>query len=123
MNLKKLKKSNNSTLDEIVHGIDVISIKRIEFKNTELIKKFLHKSEIEIFNKISNEVEAIHFLASRWAIKEAIFKCLNTKCPMNKIQLSKVGSQYFYIHNSYNFKISISYHDELVFASVIGWKK
>ncbi|MGL4951524.1 MAG: 4'-phosphopantetheinyl transferase superfamily protein [Mycoplasma sp.] len=109
--------------DQFLHGIDVTSINRPEFKNNDLIKRFLHHKELIFFTNIKIEQEAINFLASRWTIKEAIYKSLDNKIPMDKILIVKDGDQYTYEHPFYFFKISISYISDMVFASVIAWKK
>ncbi|MGL4950759.1 MAG: 4'-phosphopantetheinyl transferase superfamily protein [Mycoplasma sp.] len=111
------------TTISLIHGIDVTSLNRDEFNNPDLINKFLHPKEIKIYNLLSNDKEKKNFLASHWTIKESIFKALKDKKPMSKMLVEKVNDEYIYFENDYEFKISVSYIDDLVFSSVIGWKK
>lgn len=64
-------------------GIDIVSISRIKRVHEKYGDRFLskayHEKEIEIFknNKIDN-VNKYNYLASRWAVKEAMQKAVST---------------------------------------------
>lgn len=106
----------------LLHGIDIINLKRSEFKNKNLYKKVLHKYEYE--NYLNNSAEYKHIiLAKSWALKEALYKALPVKITMNQMFIEKIDEKYYYEHDSYNFSISISYTDDLIIASAIGIKK
>lgn len=56
-------------------GIDIIEINRMQLK-PELIKRFLSVEEWKKFQTLATEFSKKQFLASKWALKEAIFKAL-----------------------------------------------
>lgn len=56
-------------------GIDIIEIERMQLK-PKLIERYLTKEEIIQLNYLKSEFGKKKFLASRWALKEAIFKAL-----------------------------------------------
>ena len=55
-------------------GIDLTKISRFKNVNKNFIKKILHEDELKSY-EIS--IDKPKFLAVRWAIKEAIYKCDN----------------------------------------------
>lgn len=58
-------------------GIDIIEINRMKLK-PEFIKRCLSKDEWTEFQKLEKETEFSkkQFLASKWALKEALYKAL-----------------------------------------------
>eukprot|EP01135_Chromosphaera_perkinsii_P005487 Nk52_evm36s352 gene=Nk52_evmTU36s352 len=63
-------------------GSDVIHIPRIQKVFTRYGARFLNRiytpSEIAIFDDLNrrNEARSFEFLASRWALKESVYKCV-----------------------------------------------
>lgn len=104
---------------KIFHGIDLVDSDRIEFDNINIYKKILHKDEINKYH-ISNDKKK--FLASRWAIKEAIFKAIEKKVSINNINIFYENSRPKCIVGDIHFIISLSYEKKLIVASVIGYK-
>lgn len=43
------------------------------------LKKFLHHQEMEFLEKIENDKQKVEYLASRWAVKEALNKAIGRK--------------------------------------------
>lgn len=104
----------------ILHGIDICRIDRIEFNNKKLISRFLHPQELETFNQINDKFLLRKFLASRWAIKEALFKALEYPIAFNKIFIYYQNNRpAINLINYQQVSISLSYEDNLVIASVI----
>ncbi len=104
----------------ISHGIDICRIDRKEFNNQKLIARFLHPKELETFNQINDKFLLQQFLASRWAIKEALFKALNHPIPFNKILIYYQNNHPMIdLINYQQVSVTLSYEDNLVIASVI----
>lgn len=55
-------------------GIDLTKKSRFKENQEEIAKKILHSMELK---KYLEDNDKLKFLATRWAIKEAIFKCDN----------------------------------------------
>ncbi|MBE4703919.1 holo-ACP synthase [Spiroplasma platyhelix] len=56
-------------------GIDIIEINRMQLK-PEFIKRYLSQEEWKEFQTLATEFSKKQFLASKWALKEAIYKAL-----------------------------------------------
>ncbi len=105
----------------IKHGIDITSINRSEFRNEKLSEKLLHKNELDLFLLIKDEHLRIRFLAARWALKEAIFKCFDGEITSFKdlnIEKTKANKPFCFFNNIY-VDLSLSYENEYVMASAI----
>lgn len=97
-------------------GVDLVEIKRFENCSQNLIKKVLHIEEIGQYYLSENKPR---FIATRWAIKEALFKADNSNFTFNEINLSKVDDRYFFTEE---YEISTSDEKGLVIAFVIKKK-
>ncbi|AIU33790.1 ACP synthase [Metamycoplasma hominis] len=95
-------------------GVDLTDIRRFKEYSETLLIKFLHPIEIEQFKKVSITKRA-DFLATRWAIKEAIFKADNQYYSFNQINITKdeVGRYVFK-----DFEISTSNEGIYIIAVV-----
>ncbi|PPE04502.1 holo-[acyl-carrier-protein] synthase [Entomoplasma ellychniae] len=71
-------------------GIDIIENKRIKIKQ-KFIDKVLTIEEKVLLESIISKKAKINFIAGRWAVKEAIFKSLNSK---QKISFNKINVGY-----------------------------
>lgn len=65
-------------------GIDLVKNSKIQNavnKNyaERFIKKFLHPKELEKYFSIQKDEQKVTYLASRWAIKEALNKAIGRK--------------------------------------------
>lgn len=107
----------------VAHGIDITSWERKEFTNPKLPIKILHQFELDFYNKITDQKQAQKFLASRWAIKEAIIKAENNKIAMNTINVEYFNNKPFVILCDNKYDISISYENDLIIASAICLKE
>ncbi|RMA77474.1 holo-[acyl-carrier protein] synthase [Metamycoplasma subdolum] len=91
-------------------GIDLTNIKRFENLSLNVIKKILHKDEFKEFEKTNDKAK---FLATRWAIKEAIFKADNQFKDFSKVFLKKdEEGRYIFL----DFEISTSKEDDYIIA-------
>ncbi|WGI36440.1 4'-phosphopantetheinyl transferase superfamily protein [Mesomycoplasma lagogenitalium] len=93
-------------------GIDITYISRFKNKSRDFAKKILSDSEMIEYDQID---EKDKFLATRWAIKEAIFKADNSYYEFNKISILKQNRRYFFK----NFLISTSSEGESIVAFVV----
>ena len=91
------------------------SIDRFKNKNESFAKKILSKEEY--LEWIISEKKDI-FLATRWAIKEAIFKSDNNFSNFNNINLKKVNQKYCF----QEFQISTSREKNYIIAIALKKK-
>ncbi|MBX4209954.1 MAG: 4'-phosphopantetheinyl transferase superfamily protein [Mollicutes bacterium PWAP] len=98
-------------------GIDITKISRFKNKNNSFIKRILSKEEIEKYEKSKNKEK---FLASRWSLKESIFKAENVNFRFNKINIIKdeFGR---YIYEGY--LLSTSTEDDIYISVAIKKEK
>lgn len=95
-------------------GIDMTRISRFnnKLKKVKFIERILHPEEIIEFKKTQFPSK---FLASRWAIKEALFKCNNDFYHFDKILIKVKNNQF----NFFNYKITTSQEGDYYIAMVI----
>lgn len=91
-------------------GCDIVEIKRFNKCKDRLAEKILTELEKTEYRHRKNKVR---FLASRWAAKEAIFKCTNLKKNYS-ILTSKNGSPYVY--EDPTIQISLSHENNYCLA-------
>ena len=73
----------------------------------------------KLFLNINNEEEKINFIASRWAIKEALFKCDNKYKNFSYISVIKdLSGRYIFEDLNDKFEISTSNEDKYIIAIV-----
>ncbi|ACF06975.1 Holo-[acyl-carrier protein]synthase [Metamycoplasma arthritidis] len=91
-------------------GIDATRISRFKnFKDHQLVK-FLHPNELIECKKAPNFAK---YIATRWALKEAIFKCDNTFSSFSEIEIIKDQSgRYKFL----DFALSTTNEDDLLIA-------
>ncbi|NQZ66213.1 MAG: 4'-phosphopantetheinyl transferase superfamily protein [Mycoplasmatales bacterium] len=92
-------------------GIDITTISRFKNKNKQFVEKILHSNEIVEYEKSSNKSK---FLATRWAIKEAIYKADNKNHAFHNINIIKTDN----IYKFKNFIISTSSEKDILIAIV-----
>lgn len=111
---------------QLIHGVDVTQISRVEFDNEHLIGRILHPQELLSINKKDSQLQNKD-IAIRWAIKEAIFKALCLKdISYQDIIIEKLDDQYQWVNlPSYikQFVISTSIEQDVCIASVFGLVK
>lgn len=95
-------------------GVDLATISRFYDKDLNFVKHVLTNKEIEEYNKIFDKENKAKYLASRWAIKEAIYKADNSLYHFWEIEINKVDKKYQ--HDK--FEISTSHENDLVIAIV-----
>ncbi|AZG68679.1 4'-phosphopantetheinyl transferase superfamily protein [Mycoplasma struthionis] len=93
-------------------GIDITKIKRFRNLKAKVIEKILHLEEFEEFQKLQKK-DKPQFLATRWALKEAIFKCDNKFINFKKVRINKDPSGRYIFEN---FNLSTSNDCGLVVA-------
>jgi len=91
--------------------IDLTNINRFKNKDENFVNKVLHEAEKKDYEVCLNKPK---FLATRWAIKEAIFKTDNKYVSFNKINIVKKNLQYTFE----NFSISTTSEDNYIIAIV-----
>ncbi|MGX9364253.1 4'-phosphopantetheinyl transferase superfamily protein [Mycoplasma sp. 527] len=93
-------------------SIDMAKINRFINISTNAIKKILHPIEIEEYLKISDSKKPI-FLATRWALKECIFKIDNSIFSFKNILIKKTNAgRYTYA----NYQLSTTSEDGYIVA-------
>lgn len=100
-------------------GIDLTNKDRFKNNYENIAEKILHSSEKTLFLNINNEEEKINFIASRWAIKEALFKCDNKYKNFSNISVIKdLFGRYIFEDLNDKFEISTSNEDKYIIAIV-----
>lgn len=100
-------------------GIDLVNIQRFRnFHNSEsFLSLVLSNNELEELNFIRDEHERMKFIASRFAVKEALVKCTeNKKLDFREISLKHKENGSPYVEG---FSVSITYEDDYVCAIVM----
>lgn len=99
-------------------GVDIIEHSRIDLK---IASKILTNNEQIIFESIKNEKRKTEYLASRFAVKEAVFKATNKEVSsFQEIEIiNEKSGKPIIKHKKYNFEISISHENKYSIAFVI----
>ncbi len=96
-------------------GCDIVEHERI---NLTIAKKVLFETEVEQFNASNNQIE---FLASRFAIKEAIIKATNKQFLMKDIIITN-GHNGEPLCNIQDVLITVS-HEKKYSMAIAIWEK
>ncbi len=109
---------------KLIHGIDITNTSRPEYCNENLKEKILSIIELNEFNILENKLDKIKYLATHWAIKEAIFKSIKPNIiSFPNIEISKIDNVYVWTNKPpfiEEFIISTSTEESAVVASVYG---
>ncbi len=105
-------------------GIDMVEHQDVQYKEERFIKRILSLKEYEIYSTFTNQKRRVEYLASRFACKEAIIKCLSKQVSMNfndiTILNKKNGAPYVLIHDKeVELQISLSHTDHYSIAVAI----
>ncbi|MGL5268823.1 MAG: holo-ACP synthase [Spiroplasma sp.] len=101
-------------------GIDIIEINKMNLKD-EFIERYLTKEEVKTYKTLKTELRKKQFLASKWALKEAIFKALPSEhLIFNQINITKnqYGQPIVKIKD-YQISLSLSHNQSNVVAIAI----
>ena len=93
-------------------GVDLTTISRFKNCSDNFVSRVLSQQELKSYLQQKNKSL---FLATRWAIKEALFKADNQLNEFKAITIEKIANRYCYK----NFYISTSKEQDLVIATVI----
>ncbi|MBU4690367.1 4'-phosphopantetheinyl transferase superfamily protein [Mycoplasma sp. ES3157-GEN-MYC] len=96
-------------------GIDLVLIDRFRSIKQGFEKRFCHPSEIDYLHKLTSEEIRVSYLASLWAIKEALFKADNKFFDFSKIKIVKEKSGVWTFED---WKISTSHEGNMLIAIV-----
>lgn len=102
-------------------GIDIVKNERfISFIEDERkLMKILSKEEMEQFKIFTSQKRKLEFLASRFSVKEAIFKATGEKKAMNEITIvNDLQGKPFVLNN--NIEISISHEKDYSIAIALS---
>ncbi|MGL5520420.1 MAG: 4'-phosphopantetheinyl transferase superfamily protein [Metamycoplasmataceae bacterium] len=95
-------------------GVDLTKISRFENIETDLILRVLSPKEVNDYKALKQDLKA-KYIATRWAIKEAIFKADNKYSNFSKIYINKKEKVYSFKE----FQISVSNEGDYIIAFVI----
>jgi holo-[acyl-carrier protein] synthase len=122
----------------IVHGVDLVSVKRIEEMVREHGQKFLDRcfTQGELEYSLSQKKRSAEHLAARFAAKEAVMKALGTglregltwtqievvRAPAGRpeLRLTDRAAEMAHERGISVWALSLSHTDEMAMASVIG---
>lgn len=109
-------------------GIDIVHLPRFADKidNQMFIEKILGDEEIQIYHSIVDTSKKIEFLASRFSVKESVFKALseeNYTLTYHNVQVLYKPSKKPFIKTSFSINgellVSISHDGDYVITQVI----
>ncbi len=90
-------------------GIDLTSISRFKGKEEKFAKRILSSEEKKLFKECKDKTQ---FIATRWALKEAIFKADNKMLEFSKINIKKENDKYI----NKGFQLSTSKEEDIIIA-------
>ncbi|WP_027120801.1 holo-ACP synthase [Mycoplasmopsis lipofaciens] len=96
-------------------GVDLVRIDRFQNVSKNFETRFLNQNEYKYYLNIEDKYLKSVFLASIWAIKEAMFKADNSYINFKNIELQKIDGAWF--HDK--FYISISHEENMLVAVAI----
>ncbi|QQH21917.1 4'-phosphopantetheinyl transferase superfamily protein [Mycoplasmopsis bovis] len=96
-------------------GLDMTKISRFQELKKSTVIRILSTDELREFDELKSDYEKQKYLATRWCIKEAMFKADNNIPAFDKITIIK--KQGAYQHS--DFMISTTDEDDLIIAVVI----
>lgn len=99
-------------------GTDIVKVSRM---NTDIAKRILSKSELDIYQGFSSDQRKSEFLAGRFAIKEAISKALSHidfALSFNELEIknNEFGQPYLVCDKLKNDRFSLSISHESDYA-------
>ncbi|MDE6407307.1 MAG: holo-ACP synthase [Anaeroplasmataceae bacterium] len=103
-------------------GIDLVEHKDLEHKDERFIRHILTEQELSYYNRITNKKRRIEYLSSRFACKEAIFKCYRTGVAFQDITIlnDELGAPYALIKDKkVELSLSLSHTDNYSVAVAI----
>lgn len=103
-------------------GIDLAEHKDFIDKKRSFIERVLSLEEQALYDSFQSSKRKLEYLASRWAVKEAVIKCLGHSIPFNDIVVlnKENGSPYVKIKNkTETFEISLSHTDNYSVAVAV----
>ncbi|MDE6656790.1 MAG: holo-ACP synthase [Anaeroplasmataceae bacterium] len=103
-------------------GIDLVEHKDMEYREERFIKHVLTEQEYSYYNTITHKKRRIEYLSSRFACKEAIFKCYQTGVAFQDITIlnDELGVPYALIKDKKsNVQLSLSHTDNYSVAIAI----
>jgi len=98
-------------------GVDLTKIERFKEVNKHFIERVYSDNEIQEYYMLLEEKQAT-FLASRWAVKEALFKAIKIK-NYKEYSIMNDSSGEPYVENHPEIKVSISHEEGYCIAFVI----
>ena len=100
-------------------GIDLVEHQDFIAKDQRFIEYVLSEEERQYFEKVSHPQRKIEYLASRFACKEAIVKCLKRKIEVSILN-DKNGVPYIQSDLNLDLRLSLSHTDHYSVAVVIS---
>lgn len=109
-------------------GIDIVYLPRFvdKVQNQVFVEKILGLKELKIFHSITDASKKVEFLASRFSVKEAVFKALceeGYNLTYHNVQVLYKESKKPFIQTSFEMKgtllVSISHDGDYVITQVV----
>ncbi len=110
-------------LKKINIGVDLVNFKRKEFKQIKFANRICTPDEYQVYLTKPNQAAKIKYLASLWAIKEAVLKATNKAYGLHEINICKTDQGSLVQLAHHELSISVSYEDHYVVAMVLATLK
>ncbi|MCV3728209.1 4'-phosphopantetheinyl transferase superfamily protein [Ureaplasma miroungigenitalium] len=104
---------------QIVHGIDLLDLKRPVLKNKRLARRIMTDYEYAIYEK---HTQPERYLGSLFSCKEAVMKAFYLRYLYDDIEIHIVnGIHFVYLQQQKtDLALTLSYESDLVMSSVVG---
>ncbi len=103
---------------KINHGIDLVDLKRDEWKNLDFVIRYMSKKEYDGYLKQTTDLSRLMYASGIWCLKEAVIKATCKKYNFYEIEVDLDFNQPVSC-NIENISLSISYESDLVIGSAI----
>lgn len=104
-------------------GIDLVEHKDMLDKDENFARRILSDSEFSYYTNINSEKRKLEYLASRFAAKEAIFKCIGRGFVFSEVSILNKENGAPYIESvqiDEKLQISLSHTDNYSVAIVVN---
>ncbi|AJQ45520.1 hypothetical protein JM47_03040 [Ureaplasma diversum] len=107
----------------IINGIDLVNLTRNEFNDPAFAKRIMVQQEYDHYLELVDQAK-VKYVASTFACKEAVMKAFKLTYGYKQIYIKKTEHcRLVYLNGIYqdNLTLSISYADQFVIASLVGF--
>lgn len=103
-------------------GIDIVDLTRSEFDDFEFAKRFMTKSEYDVFLTKDSDFSKRNYMGCIWSLKEAIIKATNHEFIFSDINILLTSEAPICNLKGHRLFLSMTFEKTLIVAIAIGFK-